>query len=130
MTALSDLIARLEAAKEGSRELDALIFTEVFEAELRPWSPTRRVRTLWWFKRNSEQVLRYGKDSHPHYTTSLDAALTLVPENMRIELIGSGSAWRCEVRHFTAYERVAEYFGAPTPALALCIAALKARDSK
>lgn len=103
MTGLSALIARLEAATEGSRELDwAIAVNEGGEV----WNPL-------------------------YFTTSLDAALTLVPAH---------HMW--EVRHGIGCRAVVwtleqDYDGHSVPvgntmdqpALALCIASLKARRS-
>lgn len=114
-----DLLARLEAAGEGSRELDAGLLME---------------------ECNHDKGLfnQYCHSSGiPHYTTSLDAALTLVPE---------GHAWCIESEDDGLVSNIRPcatvrpksgngksgpdeeimYFGA-TPALALCIAALRAR---
>ncbi len=60
------------------------------------------------------------------YTTSLDAALTLVPDGMRIMVeggMGRGAAqvWKPTMSAYFDCKR------AKTPAIALCIAALKAR---
>jgi hypothetical protein len=97
VSGLAELIARLEAAAEGSRELDAAIAVAVF-----------------------------GGGSHdpgtaPHFTTSLDAALTLVPEGRGWLMRSVGG------RGFAAISNAGEASQAKTPALALCIAALKAR---
>lgn len=64
-TAMDDLIAKLESATEGSRDLDALISVAV-----------------------------PGADFSFDYTASIDAALTLLPEGMKwgIESHGTG-AW-------------------------------------
>jgi hypothetical protein len=97
---LSELIAKLEEAEEGSRELDCEIYVALGNPLLRA----------------------VGKA--PRYSSSLDAALTLVPEGSYAKLqIGrnhaKGWAW-VELRDVEAVAR-------STPALALCIAALKAR---
>lgn len=132
---MKDLIAKLEAATEGSRELDAGIC-----AALRwPVSGKGTVLPAWvhdnfpeW-EITKEGRLKAGCLWEPvPFTTSLDAALTLVPE---------GFTWRVQCdRHGNAEswtENNGGDFGgilaldtqtfAATPALALCIAALKAR---
>jgi hypothetical protein len=92
MTDLAELIARLEAATEGSRELDAEIewiahpFPEV------PDQPGWR-------------QLPHGPQQHvltvaDRYTTSLDAALTLVPEGIAWAVNSAGTIpqqYRAEV---------------------------------
>ena len=129
MTALAELIARLEAATEGSRELDA-------EIGAHPATPSCGVR-----KGAAKERVVEAADTHdpplvnlPHYTTSIDAALTLVPEGMEWALSNHGQ---------TGAEQLcwAGVFGSPfigsecdshaaTPVLALCIAALRAREAQ
>lgn len=99
------LIAELESAAKGSRDLDTAI-----------WKAAR-CPTLY--------------NDRPYYSRSLDAALTLVPEGWFI------------ANMFVSPDKTTLYFwcannpglghkyrsGAPTPALALCIAALRARQA-
>jgi hypothetical protein len=123
-----DLIARLEAAPEGSRELDvrAEITRRSFLAGLGAAAIAAeivRVQSHIGFAKfaDAEEV--------PHYTTSLDAALTLVPEG-----------WRWKVQqlrdgHYATLMRRARnggkfIVGPNPPALALCIAALRARTNE
>ena len=103
----AELIAALEAATEPSWELDA----EIARAIGAPVYPDLRAH---------------------RYTSSLDAALTLVPE---------GWCWAIEgSRRAAVYDPSADpepgSFANPiqmrsgfTPAIALCVAALKARDA-
>jgi len=117
------LISRLEQAEAGSRELDGLI----------------EVATL--FKGNSGYQLDRGKfyandrrivavHEAPHYTTSIDAAMSLVPEGWQDvrqhhHVMTDGS-----IRSYAEIETAAGTFNAgptATPALALCVAALKAQ---
>ena len=123
---LPAIIARLEAATTGSRILDAA----VYEA-------TRKRGTLKeeFARLASLPVPDYGRsvpiaESIPHYTTSLDAALTLVPvmNGPRTWMLFGRTSSRyavCEAK-ITAPSREWQAF-AQSPALALCIAALKAR---
>lgn len=124
------LIEKLQAAEKGSRELDAKIwcvvgdfrFKDVFECSnnvLYSEPPSRQ-----------EIVSRSG--SLPDYTTSIDAALTLVPENWgyRIER-GHSMMWSPDggpisartVIHGHAIDGIQD-------AVALCIAALEARHEQ
>jgi hypothetical protein len=107
MTAHSELVARLEDASEGSRELDILI-----QAALRPHD-----NSVWWI-------------AQPPVTTSLDAALALA-ERVRVApytgpitltIAGSGQAY---IDHIDPCGLCVQAFG-NTPALALCIAILRA----
>ena len=110
-THLRELIEQLESAESGSRELDAAI-----QRAMGPDFPLH-------FS---------GVGVCNAFTTSLDAALTLVPEGWSWSLgemrgIGKFRGWLNDhntpdglaVRHIDA--------DATTPALALCIAALRAR---
>ena len=102
---MEELIKRLEQATEGSRTLDM----DVHEA-ITP--------------NNWPKVVQLAEPQPcPRYTTSIDTALTLVPEGLNW-----GVDWRADREQFTAL--VGEHLGEPvakSAAVALCIAALKAR---
>lgn len=110
------LIARLEAATEGSRELDA----KVADA-----------RHIGFFTHNTAA----GKAIHtaPHFTTSLDAALTLIPEGWRVANLWESNKlkdrpwWGAQLNRYEPYRMMPAVQGLPTPALALLIAIFKAR---
>lgn len=99
---ITELIAALEAADKPSRELDASIGSLI--------------------------GTYVGFEPPPRYTSSIDAALTLLPD---------GAMWRLG-RHLVpddqpehAYSaRVGgpRYYDHSSPAIALCIAALRARE--
>jgi hypothetical protein len=93
---MKDLIAKLEAAAEGSIELDQAI-----GAALDLWPIDA-------------------------YTRSLDDALTLVPEGWAWKTWAVNVEGEMECGAAVNFERKAH---APTPALALCIAALRARSA-
>ena len=138
---MNDLIARLGSVSEGSRELDARITVTL---QLKPeWlrgcdrdlvlvPPDPRFAP---FSTYTVAAGRYGPSVEiAHYTTSLDAALTLVPEGME---------WHVSNRGQIGAHRLcfASIYGPPmvgsecdanaaTPALALCVASLKARQHK
>lgn len=131
---MDELIAKLEAATEGSRELDGLI--EIIAVQNREaWaSMAEDVAAM-------DQVaagLAIGDEwgRLPAYTTSLDAALTLVPSIEGYPDVAMTCApqltWThtgevfCNI-HGSGQGVIVRDIGAPTPALALCIAALKAR---
>lgn len=133
---MKDLIERLEAAAEGSRELDAEIAREVGTAPEEGPAPYAWHFDGWDFYRAEAAdahvpMRRWGLK---HYTTSLDAALSLVPEEWTAWALNSTR----RKRSFTAeLSRLTEcdsgedwrHASASTPALALAIAALKARVS-
>lgn len=109
---MKSLIEKLEAAKEGSRELDAEI-KEKFVG----FNPDNDLPKYW---------PMVGKAEPPPYTSSLDAAQTLVSERRRWSLhmfddCCHASIWKIKERPFEST--------ANTPALALCIAALKAQEA-
>lgn len=126
--AMNDLIERLEKATGPDRELDLAIGEAVGEANHSGPAHHRPFRE--WAK---------------HYTASIDAALTLVPEGWWMTLDRyvisdepepSPMAWRAWLRKIEGdldgdgpvYHRK-HFSPAPTPAIALCIAAMKARQS-
>ncbi len=106
---MHQLIADLEAAAVGSRKLDRTIY----------WSlgfPFPRTGDM-------EKVI-------PLYTTSLDAALTLVPEEFvwQVKTDFGPIAWAALSGHQGIFwgDTKSE---ALTPALAVCIASLRARQA-
>lgn len=134
---MKDLIEKLEAATEGSRELDAEIGAQLGGgvASHNCSDNTRRTYGAGaWFTDadNMRAVLIEHTHHAPHYTTSLDAALTLVPEgyawslDFDPKLPGKpGRPYYADVTDFSTHAAKA---WSTTPALALCIAALKARE--
>ena len=113
---LSDLIAKLEAASEGSRELDALV----------------------WVAATGSTFSHLAENAHlDRVTTSLDAIVALIERKL------PGRAWMLSspdklLSHPLCQGEVAEgEFSfettkgcAPTPALALCIAFLRALQAQ
>lgn len=120
-----DLIERLQNAAEGEWRLDYEIARSLgwYEAEVSEhWE-------IAWFKPDSKIQQLSGP---PHYTTSLDAALTLVPEGCgwKVQRNLNGDCWAV-VQRQDANRRIdiwAESDMLKTPALALCIAAMKASE--
>lgn len=119
----NELIERLEAATGPDRELDAAIAEAVGhtvkydKADLRDTTP--------WY----QPVPDYSWQPVPQFSASIDAALTLVPEGLNYELTTTGYKPGATVcgniltgPHEGAY--------AATPALAICIAALRAKNSQ
>lgn len=127
---MNTLIAELEAATEGSRELDAEIWWDVKPSQ---------ARTTYWNGATGKphpliDLPRSGLGYHgvcvsaPHYTTSLDAALTLVPEGWWW-VINSGTQGLAKAILGARGSDAGAHEDAHTPALALCIAALRARQA-
>ena len=116
-----DLIERLEKATGPDRELDGEIWL----------AADPRLVVLWphWTAEQRDNMV-------PRYTASIDAALSLVPEHHRWLLDKRPYAdhridgYRCEVyrqAHYYATTDDMPHAWSATPALALTIAALKAR---
>jgi len=123
---LEKLISELEKAKEGSRELsdEVLLMCGWSYRPNRygPGGPQWGGGGLW---TNPLGIGTAASDSRPSPTESLDAALPLVPERCWAEgTLGSPSY--IEIHNPKIYAEIGKGEGA-TPALALCIAALKAR---
>lgn len=122
---MTDLIRELEQAAEGSRRLDEIIFVHT--------ECGGDFKSLHFAARAGARRDGWNPHAIPHYTTSIDAALTLVPEgwcgDVEVGDCGNlegkrGHLWNGEFAP-DAREVRSE---AHTPALALCIAALKARE--
>lgn len=114
---LSDLLGKLEEASEGSRELDAEIAMAVGW-----WRDCSGLPPVW-FTPDGERAIR---NEPPHFSDSLDAALTLVPELCEVHLNIYGGPARA-----TAYFDGGEYVESDDKpaAMALVIVALKARQA-
>lgn len=133
MTAdLSALIARLEAAEVGSRELDARMWCATEGISFKKMLTVKGFPDRQYsFRTSIGDVGLHGLFGHPpigHVTTSLDAALALA------ERVLPGCGWEL----YAAYEiKGSMKYGcnlgeedtayAFTPALALCIAILRAK---
>jgi hypothetical protein len=127
---MTDLISRLKAAGP-SRELDAEIYDLALNSSKERGG---RMPVLWWDERHHEW-------QPPHYTESIDAALTLVPSLDKAEgalwlklgqtggARGSGKeTWIAEIWGIKNDTEV-KWRGIHTsPAIALVIACLKARE--
>lgn len=127
---IAELIAELEKAPRPSRELDVGIAVAVraIHESAGPYCGASIS--------GGEVILEYRGITHrgiydlgqiPHYTSSVDSALTLVPEGWWVH--------RAEERtghwEWTLTDSEEHALGdAATPALALCIAALRARTEK
>jgi hypothetical protein len=125
---IANLISTLEGATAPCLELDADIAIvagwtfEKMKGDAKPY--WRKPGETSWFTR--------AKDGPPRYTASIDAALTLVPEGMswgvfNRNAIDDASAWvwRTPERDLLAGINATS----KSEAIALCIAALKARQA-
>lgn len=111
---IDELIAALEAATGPSRELDEMIFGTV---------------NGWGYPLVGSAIYSFKEIGAP-YTASIDAALTLVPDGW-CPLIGQNvhhRHWVAIVQKVTTEGDIkSHHSNAHTPAISLCIAALKAR---
>lgn len=135
--ALLALVVKLEAATEGSRELDACIDAAIHGRTIERIEPRAFLMHEGRYDYFDERRRPLFADP-PNYTSSLDAALTLLPSpghplwTAKLHVVSHGShglTWDAEVtvpsREFQGWSRTPN--GA---ALALCIAALRARASR
>ena len=110
-----ELIAALEKAEGPSDGTDVLIAQHIGW-----WFD----QSACWWRDEKNQMTDYAMC--PKFTSSIDAALTLVPESLewQVQMIEplDYSAWVTGGLDGELFEATA-----PTPAIALCIAALKAR---
>lgn len=139
MSAISELIERVEKATTGSRELDAEIARALGLIPEGPgWtesSPGIWHKNLRWGRVNAEFD---GVYSPPSFTTSIDAALALVEAKLPGWSYGvamRGDKLRregCDDERAYAWLKNGEQAeaDAPTLALALCLALLSALEKK
>ena len=123
----AELIEKLERADGPSRELDEAIY------ELMGGCNHKRTKYYAVQSDTGFTCLDCGKDTYgakyaPSYTASIDAAMTLVPEGWSYTVAWLHRNGRATVAMFHAKlnEQRAE---SQTPAIALCIAALKAKEA-
>lgn len=139
MSDLADLIGRLESATGPDRQLDAEIVVAI-TPDVVGIEPTVMNKREWLFRFDPPRRWLESWLSVPAYTASLDAAVTLVPEGWAIASLewwpmrqGGAGVALFETDSHGGYDR--EYCRDVrvgccwTPALALCIAALRAREA-
>jgi hypothetical protein len=141
---MTDLIQRLTNASEGSRELDAMIHwrKEIGDREVVSINPQGQYISVVF--NASDRVAdgcdryMYGNDVAP-FTTSIDAAMTLVPEGWVItdvsQRLPCNQNWEWAVilgKLVDGEWELANGCSKTAPgsfALAICIAALRAKDA-
>ena len=135
---LAEIIAQMEAAAEGSLELDLAIH-QALGWELIRFDPGDGDVIEYW-RRGEDEIHADQRRSKYAYTQSLDAALTLIPEGWfiyglmdeRTPIVYRGDkhkhlCWTADLQHEDGGRL--QSASAKTPALVLCIAALKARSA-
>lgn len=134
---MKKLIERLEMAKVPSRELDCLIWAELNGRDVRRDEPKMLAKSrraphdeCWigsWMVNGNFHV-HGNKPPIPEYTSSLDAALTLVPEKRYVFAIHQTPAgWSVKVADKIDDRQSFEADELPSPALAICVAAINSR---
>jgi hypothetical protein len=122
---LEEVITELEAANEGSAELDLMI---------EKWcgaAPENAVVAVGGPQRWTSGAMT-GQPCHlPRYTTSIDAALSLVPDGWHLldadsETFPPEEMWRARVWHQGEIENESHEGESGVLPIAICIAALKA----
>jgi len=115
------VLAMLEAATEGSQHLDDSVVITATDGEMMDW----------WDEAAQQHVIKAGDGSRVNVTpvtTSLDAALALAERVLPghwFSISGGGSRWSATIKDSEGGG--VYWFGdGPSPALALCLAALKA----
>lgn len=126
------LISRLEEAKGPDRELDAEIALAVLSGEIE-WRQAQYTGESYPVRKyeSRDHVLGFGRDPVESYTASVDAALTLVPSGWSVLFAWNGETSICNI-HLKPLGNPSGLWpdaGKSTnPAIAICIAALKARE--
>ncbi len=124
MTNLPTLADRIEAATGPDRELDELIAAFAANA-------VREVQADGRTAYHSLDGSRWVSVHSPAFTSSIDAALTLVPEGWALGLLGEveGRRWSCTIhrRDRQAGSVGGRDGGTANPALAIAAAALRSR---
>lgn len=119
---MKDLIERLERATGPDSELDEAI------ALVLGWTHQKMRGDAKPYWRKPGVTEYYMRSIVPAYTASLDAALTLVPEGWMWDVSSSGCAWIMRNDDSICDSQIV-IGGVKSPAIALCIAALRAREA-
>jgi hypothetical protein len=124
-----DLIKKLKTAEGPSRELDAFIGLTLKYPSYKLGDTVLNRKPETYMKAWSCLAWNGGGGHYPlaHYTSSIDAALAIVPDEWGCEIFvspnGEGLA---DVRKWSPPCIRTGHMSAPNPALAICIAALHA----
>ena len=129
---VSEVLAGLEAAECGNRELDALVEVEARTAEAERSGLAREHWAKW--RASASGLVGDPHTQYPSrpFTTSLDAALALaerVLPGWGFFLRKDKDGCNCGLVYPEASFVTPGCGSSPTPALALCIAILKARQA-
>lgn len=127
---LTELIAALEKATGPDRELDAKIYCFVNGLSLVKFNKNESIQHQP-VRDNAGGTYHTMLTPPPHYTASIDAAMTLVPDGDPWTLGQSiyHMHWTAIINEFGPGQTIRSRGsgGSPFPAIALCIASLEAR---
>lgn len=130
---LSELIGRLEKSTGPDRELDcAIAYAVDFKCEgtETTWRQLVDQIGMEYAVANATRFHSFWREAIPQFTGSVDAALTLVPEGWNWQAQGNDVLGRVKPYAIMGLPGQAEADGmGASPAIALCIASLKARLS-
>ena len=137
MSDLSELIARIEAASGAQYVLDCAIWDAIYPGErAERFAKLTAPGKPYHGRLGPADVDGYVQPLRA-FTASIDAALTLVPDGYAVDMT-IGRYWPNRARVLHVYQDGDRWFhrgsdpaicaNAATPALALCAAALKARN--
>lgn len=126
MTDLNELIERVAGLTGPDREVDAEIVAMLNDAMVKRYPPSNdfgpKDRWQFWSLDGKHFLGNESKYPVPHYTSSVEVAMTLVRD---------AHAWQLQYGGDKFYALMANGQGSSsTPALALCLAALRARLAK
>lgn len=128
---LSSLIERLEKAEGPDRELDADIAAAVLGGEIQ-WLQTAMTGDAFPVRKypSKDHIRGFGREPVQRYTSSIDAALTLVPEGFKWKAGYSRYVpHNAEIQDYRANPVLGVFVGEcdSNRAIALCIAVLRAQ---
>jgi hypothetical protein len=131
---MNDLVARLEAATGPDGDLDMAIFKSLGWKEVYFGDNSRGyfVPHYKQWQHEDGRTRRALPEAVPMYTASIDAALTLVPEDWFFHISRFSldvSEPRCDASVYRRSDRECFQSDGPTIALAICIATLRARTA-
>lgn len=125
---MKELIEKLQKAKSGGRDLDALVEIEHRRFEAYAVGLNDKQRAHWKPVGNAGEVEEGGTRYHPPlYSFNVDDALRLVPEGWQAILYTENGTAELYDATLAKRKGVRERAAAATLPLAICAAALRAR---
>ena len=129
-TDLKGLVEELEKAEEGSRDLDDKILERMYQnqATLEGYGKVMVFEDYICVHQEPHfrKPVNIPRPLNDHYTTSIDTALALVPEDYEVKLLRGEDYATARLNHLKMRYGSGQCNGRTLP-LAICIAALKAR---